>query len=213
MAEYYFDIETYSPGKEPDPEKDKIITIQFQKIDLRTGKPKGKLIILKEWESSEREIVTNFFNRFFREGLKEWHFVPVGFNLNFEWEFLMSKFNKYLGKKFTSRDFYYKRPYVDLKHIVVLLNKGNFKGAKLSRFTSKRYDGGIIREWYESGRYWLIEKYVKEEAEAFLDFLQRIMRNIHKISTKRTWIEANPVKLILKLFPKLFKGRKPCEIR
>ena len=69
MAEYYFDIETYSPGERPNPETDKIITIQFQRIDLRTGEPKGELIILKEWESSEKEIVIQFFNQFFRDGL------------------------------------------------------------------------------------------------------------------------------------------------
>ena len=38
MAEYYFDIETYSPNEKPNPDTDKIITIQFQRIDLRTGK-------------------------------------------------------------------------------------------------------------------------------------------------------------------------------
>ena len=80
MAEYYFDIETYSPKEKPDPETDKIITIQFQRIDLRTGEPRGELIILKEWESSEKEIVTQFFNQFFRDGLSVWNFVPVGFN-------------------------------------------------------------------------------------------------------------------------------------
>ena len=48
MAEYYFDIETYSPGEKPNPETDKIITIQFQRIDLRSGEPKEDLIILKE---------------------------------------------------------------------------------------------------------------------------------------------------------------------
>jgi len=69
MAEYYFDIETYSPGEKPNPETDKIITIQFQRIDLKTGKPREKLEILKEWESSEKQIVTEFFNRFFADGL------------------------------------------------------------------------------------------------------------------------------------------------
>ncbi len=48
MAEYYFDIETYSPRDKPNPETDKIITIQFQRIDLRTGKPKEDLVILSK---------------------------------------------------------------------------------------------------------------------------------------------------------------------
>ena len=37
MPEYYFDIET-SPKKErPDFKEDEILTIQYQKIDIRTG--------------------------------------------------------------------------------------------------------------------------------------------------------------------------------
>lgn len=126
MTEYYFDIETYSPGEKPSPEEDKIITIQFQPIDLRTGIPKGELIILKEWESSEKQIVTEFFNRFFAEGLSVWNFIPVGYNLNFEWEFLICKFEKYLSKKLASKDLHYKIPHLDLKPIVVLLNDGKF---------------------------------------------------------------------------------------
>lgn len=55
MAEYYFDIETYPPNEKPNPDTDKIITIQFQRIDLRTGKPIGELKILREWNSSVNE--------------------------------------------------------------------------------------------------------------------------------------------------------------
>ena len=32
MQGHYFDIETYSIDDKPDPQRDKIITIQFQKI-------------------------------------------------------------------------------------------------------------------------------------------------------------------------------------
>ena len=54
MTEYYFDTETTGF----DPSEDKIITIQFQELDRFTGKPIGDLKILKEWESSEKEILT-----------------------------------------------------------------------------------------------------------------------------------------------------------
>jgi len=181
MTEYYFDIETYSPGEEPNPETDKIITIQFQRIDLRIGEPKEELIILKEWESSEKEIVTQFFNRFFRDGLSIWNFVPVGFNLNFEWEYLISKFEKYLSKRFTSKDLHYKIPHLDLKPIIVLLNDGNFVGAKLDRFSNKPHDGKKVKEWYEKKQYDKIEQYIRVETKAFLDFYKKIKRNIHKL--------------------------------
>lgn len=181
MTEYYFDIETYSPGEKPNPETDKIITIQFQRIDLRTGEPKEELIILKEWESSEKEIVTQLFNRFFRDGLIIWDFVPVGFNLNFEWEFLISKFEKYLGKRLTSKDLHYKIPHLDLKPIIVLLNDGNFVGAKLDRFSNKPHDGKKVKEWYEKKQYDKIEQYIRDETKAFLGFYKKIKRNIHKL--------------------------------
>lgn len=181
MAEYYFDIETYSPGEKPNPETDKIITIQFQRIDLKTGKPREKLEILKEWESSEEHIVKDFFNRFFADGLSIWNFIPVGYNLNFEWEFLICKFEKYLGKKLASKDLHYKIPHLDLKPIVILLNDGNFVGAKLDNFTDKSQDGKAVKEYYENKQFDKIEGYIKNEAESFLDFLQRIKSNIHKL--------------------------------
>lgn len=181
MAEYYFDIETYSPGEKPNPEKDKIISIQFQRIDLRTGKPNGELVILKEWESSEEEIVEKFYSRFFDDGLNIWDFVPIGVQLNFEWEFLISKFNKYLNKKLTSKDLHYSRPHVDIKPILVLLNNGNFKGAGLSSFTNKTERGNIIGEYYKSGQFDKIEDYIVNETESFLEFLQKIKSNINKL--------------------------------
>lgn len=181
MPEYYFDIETHSPESKPNPETDKIITIQFQRIDLKTGKPREDLVMLKEWESSEKQIVTEFFNRFFADGLSIWNFIPVGCNLNFEWEFLISKFEKYLGKKMSSKDLHYKIPHIDLKPIVVLLNDGNFVGAKIDNFTDKNQDGGAIKNLYENEEYDKIEKYIKDEAKAFLKFLQRIRSNIHKL--------------------------------
>jgi len=178
MAEYYFDIETYSPGDKPDPEKDKIITIQFQRIDLRSGKPREELVILKEWESSEENIVKEFYDRFFSDGRSVWDFIPVGFNLNFEWEVLISKFNKYLGLKLNSKNMHYSRPHIDLKSTTVLLNDGAFKDARLDKFTSKKSDGSVMKVLYSSGKTKEIENYINEEAEAFLTYLQKVKRHL-----------------------------------
>jgi len=180
MAEYYFDIETYTTGQKAVPEEDKIITIQYQPIRISTGQTIGDLTILKEWESSEEEIVTDFYNRFFN-GKSIWDFIPVGYNLNFEWEFLIEKFEKYLGKKFTSRDIHYTRPCLDIKPIFVLLNKGNFVGCGLDKFTNKPVDGRVIKKYYENKQYSEIEQYIKIETEAFLEFLQKINSNIGKL--------------------------------
>jgi hypothetical protein len=181
MPEYYFDIETYSPEKKPNPDKDKIITIQVQQIDIKTGKPKSKLEILKEWESSEKDIVITFYNKFKNsfEEIDVWQFVPVGYSLSYDFEFLISKFRSYIGKEFTSR-FYYNRPYLDLKHVIVLLN-GEFKGASLDKSTSKKFSGAKIKEWYENKKFGEIELYIKNEAESFLELLQKARRNIRKV--------------------------------
>jgi hypothetical protein len=180
MTEYYFDIETYSPGKYPNPQTDKIITFQFQEIDLRTGKPKGDLEIFKEWQSSEEHIVTEFYKRFFADGLKVWDFIPVGNRLNFEFRFLISKFDKYLGEKLTSNDLH-SRPYIDLKTILVLLNGGNFKGSSLDKFSNKTQDGRVIKNYYENEQFNKIEEYIKNETESFLELLQKLISNIHKL--------------------------------
>jgi len=53
LVEHYFDIETTGL----DPERDKVITIQTQRLVGRTGEPIDEVNILKEWESSEKEII------------------------------------------------------------------------------------------------------------------------------------------------------------
>ena len=53
--EYFFDIESIGLNSE----ENKIITLQYQQLD-KTGNPLGDLIILKEWESSEEEIIKHF---------------------------------------------------------------------------------------------------------------------------------------------------------
>jgi len=189
MAEYYFDIETYSPGERPDPENDKIITIQFQRIYLRSGKPREKLVILKEWESSEEQIVKEFYNMFFADGRSVWDFIPVGFNLNFEWQVLISKFNKYLGLKLNSKDMHYSRPHIDLKSTTVLLNGGAFRDARLDKFTSKKSNGLVIKELYANGKTKEIESYIKEEAEAFLDFLHKIKKHLDILAPELTKVK------------------------
>lgn len=123
----------------------------------------------------------DFFNKFFADGMSVWNFIPVGYNLNFEWEFLICKFERYLGKKLTSKDLHYRIPHLDLKPIVVLLNDGNFVGTKLDNFTDKSQDGKAIKGYYENKQFDKIEDYIKNEADSFLKFLQKIKSNIHKL--------------------------------
>lgn len=87
MGNYYFDIETTGL----DAKTNKIITIQFQELHRNTGEAIGELTILKEWESSEREILKEFIRK---SGIEEdypFTFIPTGYNLGFEHNFLKER--------------------------------------------------------------------------------------------------------------------------
>ena len=176
---YYFDIETYTCGTRPNPLKDKILTIQFQRLDLRRGVAIGPLYILKEWESDEKEIVLKFYNLYFHKRKNPFEFIPVGFNLMFEFEFLRNKFSRYLEKSdlelLDVNNLQYTTPHVDLKHIAILLNGGNFYGARLSAFSPKTKNGNVIKPYYEAKQFDEIERYIKEETNAFISFYNRAL--------------------------------------
>ena len=74
---YYLDVETTGI----DPSKDNIVTIQYQPLGSR-GEPIGKLTILKEWESSEEEIVRKFHPILMDSNV--WNFTPVIHNIFFD---------------------------------------------------------------------------------------------------------------------------------
>jgi DNA polymerase elongation subunit (family B) len=191
MEGHYFDIETYSPGLKPDPITDRIISIQFQKVDLKSGDSIGELQILKEWEDGEEEIVKFIHKWFFQRN--PWQFIPIGFNLNFEWKFLCAKFKQYnlktqiyskeegaTSKSLELGDFVENMPQIDLK-VLAVLKKGSFIGASLSSISEKQDDGHVIKEFYENKEYKNIENYIKEETKAFLELFKKIKINIENI--------------------------------
>ena len=178
MPAYYFAMGAYHVGEKPDPTVDTVITIQYQKIDLTTGEPLGALKILKEWEDTEKSIVTMLYNQFFKPEMPVTHFIPVGMNLDYEYEMLIAKFKKYHLPAITSHQLYYQRPRFDLRPVIVLLNDGRFTGARLDLFSPKKYDDSYMKKWYEKKEFKKIEHYVREETEAFLKLLQYL--NKHK---------------------------------
>lgn len=159
MVYYYLDIETHSAGEKPNPETDKILTVTICAIDAETGKRLQDPVIMKSWEQGEESLVKSLAARMI--GKNPFDFVPVGFGVLFDLWFLRHKFKKYteidLGDKF-----YLERPYIDLKHVGVLANKGQFKGVKLAA------PGNPIKDWYESQNYPQIELYVLDKLERFL---------------------------------------------
>ena len=157
---YYLDIETTGL----DELHDKIITIQYMELERNTGKPVGPLKILKEWESDEKTILKRFIEDFVPEN--DWVFVPIGFNLQFEHDFF---WQRCISNGLQPVDIL-KGPFLDLKTVAVLMNKGEFKGASLHNMTNKPHGGGNIPQLYDEKKYEEIESYIKTEAEEFSKF-------------------------------------------
>ena len=184
MTDYYFDIETV-PKKPNDldkkanlePSTGKIATIQYQKLDTRTGAPIESLTILKEWTSCERKILEEFKPL---ATTNPWHFIPVGYNLNFEFKFLRHKLKEYFDLDF-SADHLLDRPKNDLKLIGVILNDGQFTGATLESFTDKKHGGEKIPLWYKEEEWDKITGYVTMEANAFIAFWQELKKQLPQL--------------------------------
>jgi hypothetical protein len=177
MPAYYFSIDGIKSGERSDPATDRLVTLQYQKIDLTTGEPLDALVILREWEHPEQEIVTTFYNQFFRPGTPVTQFIPVGLNLDYAFEMLVALFRKYGLLPPSSHELYYQRPRFDLRPIIVLLNNGRFAGANLDAFTLKKGEDRHMEKWYDKKEYGRIEHYVREEAARFLKVLQYLSRH------------------------------------
>jgi len=177
MPAYYFSIEGIKTGEKSDPATDRLVTLQYQKIDLPTGEPLDVLVIHRVWESSEQEIVTSFYKEFFRPGTLVTQFIPVGLNLDYTYEMLTALFRKHGLAPLTSYELYYQRPRFDLRPVIVLLNNGRFAGASLDAFSLKKGEDRHMEKWYDKKEFGRIEHYVREEAARFLKVLQYLSKN------------------------------------
>jgi hypothetical protein len=177
MPAYYFSIEGVKTGEKTDPATDRLVTLQYQKIDLTTGETLDVLVIHRVWESSEKEIVTTFYNQFFRPGTPVTQFIPVGLNLDYTYEMLIALFRRYGLAQLTSYELYYQRPRFDLRPIVILLNNGRFAGASLDAFSLKKGEDRHMEKWCEKKEFGRVEHYVREETTRFLKVLQYLSKN------------------------------------
>lgn len=172
--QFYLDIETNGT----DFKKDKIITIQFQELDFK-GNPKGDLIILKEWESSEKEIVEKFHKILMTDNV--WNFIPIMTNHIYDFKFLFEKFNKYGLNCPYLDDYLYNKPLIDLKYTLVMINGLNFKGASLDQMTNKKQSGREVPNWYANKDYKKIEEYIIQETESFLEFFEKCNKHLSQL--------------------------------
>ncbi len=168
MTEYYFDIETLGI----DPQDDKIITIQYQMLE--DGEPAGDLVILKEWESSEGDIVKEILNRQLLE--PGWNFVPVGNRLRFDIIFIIEKAQKYglLDWKPSDMKYYFfNKPTLDISPILVMMNNLKFFGSGIDNFTKKQR-GSIVPVHYGNEEFDEIVKYIGVERDAVLGLIAEV---------------------------------------
>ena len=168
---YYLDVETTGL----DPLQNKIITIQYMELERNTAKPIAPLKILKEWESDEKTILKRFIEDFVPEN--DWAFVPIGFNLQFEHSFF---WQRCISNGLQPIDIF-NRPFLDLKTVAVIMNRGEFKGASLHNITNKPHGGGNIPQLYDEKKYAEIESYIKKETEEFSSFCSKLYKELPQL--------------------------------
>lgn len=162
MANYYLDIETTGL----DPKHDRIITIQYQKLERGSARASGPLKILREWDSGEARMLREFIEDSRITDSYPFAFVPVGYNLHFEHNFLSEKCRQHGLPRVDILG----RPHLDLRVCGIIMNGGEFKDSGLDKLTRKPHDGSIIPAWYRDGKHEEIIDYVQKEAGEFVRF-------------------------------------------
>jgi hypothetical protein len=168
MTEYYFDIETLGT----DPQDDKIITIQYQKLE--DGEPVDDMVILKEWESSEGDIVKEILDKQLLE--PGWDFMPIGNRLKFDIIFIIEKAKQHGLLDWGPGDikyYFFDKPTLDLAPILVMMNDLKFLGSGIDSFTNKK-KGSIVPVHYNKGEYEEILRYIEIERDAVIGLLAEV---------------------------------------
>ena len=169
----YLDIETTGL----DPLQSKIITIQYMELERNTAKPVGPLNILKEWESDEKTILKKFISDSGVGDKYPFAFIPVGYNLEFEHKFF---WQRCMSNALQPVDIL-NSPFLDLKPVGVIMNRGEFKGASLDKMTNKPQSGSAIPRLYREKNYGEIESYIKKETESFCKWVAKLYVRLPKL--------------------------------
>ena len=93
-------------------------------------------------------------------------FVPTGYNLCFEHNFLKERTALHSLNPLDILS----KPFIDLRAFGILMNNGEFKGSGLDNLTGKETSGKEIPIWYENKEYGRIIKYIENETKSFIEF-------------------------------------------
>ena len=186
MAAYYLDFETDTEDREkPDPTKDKIVTIQYQRFFDDSGRPAQEgLQILKAWESSEKHILKEFLDKTLwletlstQDSQGRWNFIPAGVNLKYEFTILSGRTKELLNRNLPTT-FLFGLPHYDLQSILVIANRGSFKGASLSNFSQKIGTGKDAAQYIRNKDWNKLIAYIQQETDAFLDLYSFLIEKL-----------------------------------
>ncbi len=179
MGNFYLDIETTGLN----PNVDEIVTIQYQELSRGTGEAIGPLVILKSWESCEKDIIEKFLRETSFLDDYDFSFVPVGYNLTFEHNFLKRRAEIHGLAEIDILS----KPFIDLRVIGILMKGGEFKGSGLNKITGKDRDGMMVPIWFKHGDYDKIIDYVTMETREFVKFNAWLYKRMPKMM--REWFE------------------------
>lgn len=175
MSFYYLDCETTGL----DPERDELLTVQLQKFPDYHNHESGLLEIYTLWDHdmSEKSLLERVIPYFKSSPFK---FIPVGNNLLFDFKFLSSKIKKYFGWD-VSPEYFLSRPHLDLKHTLVMINKGRFRGYQ--QIMRKPKGGAMTQRWFIDQQYGKILDYIVDEADSFMKTYSRLVHTLPKFSS------------------------------
>jgi hypothetical protein len=83
-----------------------------------------------------------------------------------------------LGVDIPIKWLYFDKPSIDIMSTIVMINNGQFKGAKLSWFTDKKEHGSNVPDWYSQGQFHKIQAYIIDEAQEFIEAYQFLLQNL-----------------------------------
>ena len=104
----------------------------------------------------------------------------MGKNLLFDFMFLSERAEKY-GLKTMDLSCLHDRVFLDLKHVLVLMNNGRFRGYD-NLLKKGRHVNENVPELYRQKKYKEITKYVKEESKTFVEAYRKLKRELPSLA-------------------------------